>query len=740
MPLNRVLALVGDRRQIVPALGTAAVTSFLSIVACVSYPAIVFSGELEPFLPFGIGIAFLSAALLGGIVSLTSSYPGSIGYSQSEPAVIVGLIAASMAALLQAEGRPDLILPTVLAVIAVGAVGCGLFFVFLGTFRLGNLIRFIPFPVMGGFLAGIGWLLALAALSSMAGKRIGPGNAADFLTMGLAAKWLPGVAAGMLLWALQTWRRSAANLPGVLGGAIALFWLVVALGEAPVAEWRAQGWLLGPFPESGLWSPAQLPRLLSDAAWHLFPEHIAEFATLLILTAIALLLTANGIELATRRDLDLNRELRFIGLGNVVAGLAGGHPGYHALSASVLAHRMGTPVRLVGVVTAVVCAGALFVGAKVLGSVPKLVTGALLTYLAIGFLADWLYATWRRMPLADYAVLLLVFATVVSAGFMEAIGLGTAAGVALFVIRYSKIGVARNILSGSAYHSNVDRAEAQRVVLLTRGDQIFILKLQGFMFFGTASTLVSMVRQRLDDHGRVFLRYLVCDFRLVHGIDASAAASFTKLVQYAEEKDFSLVLAAMPPEVSALLRRERIDEGVAPRVRVFPDLDHGLEWAENDLLSREGARPSAASDAFEAQLRIMLPGPAEAERFRAYLEPITYESGERLIHQAAQSDDILFIASGQVAIVLELPNGQTLRLKSMGAGTVVGEIAFYLGVPRSASVVALEKTTAWRLSSTRLRDMQREAPTLATLFHQYMARMLATKVVDTNRLVGALNQ
>jgi CRP-like cAMP-binding protein len=93
-----------------------------------------------------------------------------------------------------------------------------------------------------------------------------------------------------------------------------------------------------------------------------------------------------------------------------------------------------------------------------------------------------------------------------------------------------------------------------------------------------------------------------------------------------------------------------------------------------------------------------------------------------------------------VAIVLELPNGQTLRLKSMGAGTVVGEIAFYLGVPRSASVVALEKTTAWRLSSTRLRDMQREAPTLATLFHQYMARMLATKVVDTNRLVGALNQ
>jgi SulP family sulfate permease len=570
--------------------------------------------------------------------------------------------------------------------------------------------------------------------------RLQPGNAMEFLSAAVVAKWLPGVLAGATLWALQTWRRHAANLPAVLGGTMLLFWITVGLGEAPAESWRAADWLLGPFPDSGLWSPQQTADAMTRAAWRLFPGHVAEFATLLMLTAVGLLLTANSIEIATRRDLDLNRELRFIGLGNALAGLAGGHPGYHALSASVLAHRMGTPVRLVGLITALVCLGALFVGAKVLGYVPKLVTGALLTYLAIGFLADWLYATWRRMPLAEYAVLLLVFATVVSAGFMEAIGLGTTAGVALFVVRYSKIGVARNVLSGAAYHSNVDRAETQRVVLLTRGDQIFILKLQGFMFFGTASALVAMVRQRLDDPARPPLRYLVCDFRLVSGIDATAAASFTKLVQYAEEKDFALVLTTIPPDVSTLLRRERIDEGVASRVRIFPDLDHGLEWAENDLLVREGARSAASDDAVETQIDTMFPEPENARRFRAYLEPMTYPSGERLIHQGTQSDDILFIATGRVAIVLELPSGPSLRLKSMGAGTVVGEIAFYLGVPRSASVVALEPTTAHRLSSARLRDMQRDDPTLATIFHHYMARTLATKVVDTNRLVGALNQ
>ena len=143
---------------------------------------------------------------------------------------------------------------------------------------------------------------------------------------------------------------------------------------------------------------------------------------------------------------------------------------------------------------------------------------------------------------------------------------------------------------------------------------------------------------------------------------------------------------------------------------------------------------------FRSQISTIFPDPDNAGRFRAYLEPASYPAGERLIHQGMQSDDIIFIATGRVAIVLDLQNGQTLRLRSMGAGTVVGEIAFYLGVPRSASVVALEPTTTYSLSSARLRDMQRDDPTLATIFHHYMARTLATTVVDTNRLVGALNQ
>jgi CRP/FNR family transcriptional regulator/CRP/FNR family cyclic AMP-dependent transcriptional regulator len=76
----------------------------------------------------------------------------------------------------------------------------------------------------------------------------------------------------------------------------------------------------------------------------------------------------------------------------------------------------------------------------------------------------------------------------------------------------------------------------------------------------------------------------------------------------------------------------------------------------------------------------------------------------------------------------------------MGPGLVVGEVAFYLGVPRSASVIALETTVAYRVSGERLRAMQRDDPRLAIVFHAHMAKTLSMKLVETNRLVGALNQ
>lgn len=728
-----------DRANLGLVLLTTSVAAFIAIVNSISYPTIIFAGPSAAYLPAGIGLAFLSACVLGAVLALGGSYKGTVAYTQSQPLVILGLIISPMAATLHARGADDQILPTILAAIAVASLVCGAFLLALGYFRLGNLIRYIPFPVMGGFLAGIGWLLLKSGIVSMAGFELRYDNFTDLAAPGVLEKWLPAVLIGVAMRWVQVQRPHVANLPVALLGATAAFWIGAWLLGASPAQLHDGNWLLATMPAGGLWTPLQAVDGLRSAAWDLFPSYIAQFATLAVISSIALLLNANAIEIATRRDLDLDHDLKYAGLGNLLCGLGAGLPGYHALNASVLTCRMNAPIRFVGLATALLSLAALFGGGHVLSYVPRLVSGALVTDIALGYLLEWLYRSWQRMGQADFAILFLVFLTVVFGGLMQAIALGTVAGAVLFVLRYSKIRVTRNILSGSTYRSTVDRAEPQLRVLRENGDQIFILRLQGFIFFGTANALVTEVRRRLTA-ARPPLRYLVFDFHLVTGMDASAVAGFTKLAQYASDHEFSVIVCEPSDAIAALLVRQGIDPERNRHIRFFADLDHGLEWAESDLLMWNDPAAQAAEASFEAHLTELYPEPADAERFRSYCDSASYDPGAALIRQGTTADDILFIESGRVAIMLELPNGQSVRLKSMGPGLVVGEVAFYLGVPRSASVIAIESTLAYRLSGERLRAMQHDDPRLAIVFHQHMARTLSVKLVETNRLVGALNQ
>lgn len=738
--VQRLIRFLGvNRNNLGSTLLTVSVTAFLSIITCVSYPTIIFSGALAPYLHIGIGIGFFSAAVLGAVMAPGSSYPGAVTYAQSQPLVILGLIATSMVAALHATGRDDRILATVLAAIMVGSLAYGAFLLFLGVFRLGNLIRYIPYPVMGGFLAGIGWLMLKAAIAAMAGIEIHYDSVLELFEPAIFPKWSIGLALGVIIRLIQTRRRHTWNLPAMLAAAIAAFWAAAAFAGASEDGLRSSGWLPERAPEGGLWMPWHHLVGLHEAAWDLFPVHIGEFATLAVMSAMALLLSANAIELSTRRDLDLNRELRSAGIANLLCGLGGGLPGYYSMNGTLAAERMNTPIRFVGLATSAICFVALLTTANMVTYIPKLVVGGLLVDMSFGFLLEWLYGGWRRLPKLEFLILLVVFATVVIVGFMQAVILGTLTGVVLFVVRYSQIGVARDKLSGATYRSNVDRAEAEHALLREHGDHIYILRLQGFLFFGTANKLISIVRRRLGKPERRPLRYLIVDFKLVTGMDASAVASFAKLAQYAEDKQFVLVLCSVAEPFSLLLSKDNVDVS-HPYIRRFRDLDHALEWAENDLLAGHRAVAAASAGGFDVQIRRIYPDSADAERFRTYCETLSFEAGDVLIRQGGAADDMLFVESGRVAIMLELPSGDSVRLKSMGPGTVVGEIAFYLGIPRSASVVAVEPTVAYRLCAERLRAMQSDDPVLATAFHQYMASSLSAKLVDTNRLVSALNQ
>jgi SulP family sulfate permease len=456
-----------------------------------------------------------------------------------------------------------------------------------------------------------------------------------------------------------------------------------------------------------------------------------------VVGVLTLLLNTTGIELVTERDIDLNRELRAAGAANVAAGVGGGLVGFHALSLTALAHRAGARTRLPGIIGAAICVATLVFGASALSLIPKPVLGGLLLYLGLGFLLDWVVLTWRRLPRVDYALVVLILAVIAAFGFLIGVALGTLVALVMFVVEYSRGDVVSRAISGAAYRSNVDRDPGHLAILRERGDGIQVLELQGYLFFGTASSLLDRIKERLSDSSLQEVRFVVLDFRRVSGLDSSAVLGFTKLRQLASSRGITLVLTGVGDRLRLGLERGGFGEDPDGGVRILPDLDRGVQWCEDRLLEEAGAPASAAPPPLEDQLRAAL-GSVDPTWVLPYLEPIEVDAGEPLMRQGEPSDGLYFLESGRLTVQLESPEGERMRLRTMGPGTVVGEVTLYLGTPRTASVVAEVPSRLHRLSADALARMERGDPTVAAAVHRMFARLLAERLTDTLNEVEAL--
>ncbi len=439
-----------------------------------------------------------------------------------------------------------------------------------------------------------------------------------------------------------------------------------------------------------------------------------------------------------RRDLDLDRELRAIGIGNLFAGLGAGTPGYHSVSGTALASRLGATDATVGLTIAVCCATAAAFGPQILSLVPTPLLGGVLLWIGGGLVNQWLIRARARLARAEYAVVVLIFAVIAFVGFAWGILVGLLAAAVLFAIDYGRIDIVRYTLTGRDYQTGADSADERLVALRTNGEATLLYRLQGYLFFGTAERLRKRILERLADTSVPGIRFLVIDFDRVSGLDSSAVLSFVRLSQAAAPAGFVLVLTGMSGEVRKAMLRGGLEHNRDGPVRIEPSFDHGVEWCENALLAKVAPTLATAQSRPARDILMGVVGDAAfAEALVPYCERVEIATGAALITQGKPSDDIFFIEAGRAAV--ELTNGsQAIRLTTLAHGAIVGEIAFYLSVPRSASVVAESDLVAWRFSRTNLDRLHASEPEIAARFHQGIAAMLADRLTRTNRLIQLL--
>jgi SulP family sulfate permease len=714
------------------------ICGFLAVVLSIGHGGLLFVGPLSGYLPIGIGMALFATVVVAAIGALTSSTRGLISIAQDIPAVALSAALLSVASALPPDASEQTLLVTVVVAAGLATALTGLFSMLLGHFRLGRLIRFAPYPVVGGFLAGTGWLIMIGGIGLVINQpfsfQIVPSlmETATLIKLALTAGFV------LMLVLLQRGNPSPLQLPIIILVALFAFNAVAFGFQMSTDELRTDGWLVE-LPEDGnLWPPIS-PDDLALVDWRAVAGGLIGLPAVALLTVAAVLMNATGIELDTQRDIDLDRELKSVGLMNLVAGGGAGFPGYCSISLTVLAARLNALHRITPLIVAALAGAALIFGNVILDRVPTILLGGFLVWVGGSLLVEWLFLSYRRLELREYLVIPLIFVIIVGVDFAIGVLCGLLAAVVLFAFEYGRLDIVRHEMSGARYHSSVETTDRRRQALETFGSAILIVRLQGFLFFGTADGLRRRIHERMRaEPGRV--KFLVIDFRRVTGIDSSSVLSFIRLHQTAAREDFVVVLAGASTAISRALRRGGLGEEATPKFRFEADLERGLKWCEDQLLSESTPELLAGkSRSLNELLSEIVGDPRSVDALSTHFARIEAEPGTRLIEQGSPSDDIILVESGYAAVELASDDAsKPLRLATIGPGAIVGEISFYLHEPRTASIVVEERLVAWKFTREALARLQSEAPEAALDLHRSIAAMLARRLGQTNRLLRIL--
>lgn len=704
----------------------------LSFLFCLTTAALVFSpGQLPVYLSHGLTMALFGAVAVGVACALRSELGFALAGPEALTTAVLFLMVGSMVRSMPGM-TPGTVFATVTAGVVLTSLFIGLGLVAAGAVGSGAAIRFIPFQAIGGVMAGLGFHLLTGAyeLSTDAPCL---GNLTSRLTdLAPCLEWLPALSLGLVLYAAMRRRSGLLVLLGLLLAAVAathgmLYWQGMSRDAAVQA-----GWLFPALPLDAYWELYNLD-FLASVRLPVIMDHAGYMAAAAGLTIGAKMLKATEFELVLGREMDLDREMEVLGLGNVFAAALGGMPGALSLHRSLGARSLGAAGPLAGVAAAAVCAAALPFAGEAVAWVPRFLPAGILVFLGLSLMVRWLVDTRTAFTRGeDYSLLLLVFLLTVSLGFL----LGTAVGIALSMMvlvgRYGSVSVVKHVLSGAAFRSNVDRAPAQFRTLKAKGEQIYIMRLQGFVFLGAASGIQRLIRTRHTDQAKLPLRYLILDFSRIAGLDSSVAMAFARLKQTAKEEAFTLVFSGVPFE----LERQLADAGFLlddPEggSRTFVSLDYAMEWCENHILEMEGALRLGKSE-LPALLAPVFPEPRLIPLLMRVMKKVEIKKGDPVFRQGDPSDAMYFVEYGMVTVQLELGGNRVLRLKKMGPGTVFGEMGIYTSAPRSASIVAAEDCTVYRLSKKVLEALQAKNPHLVSAIHRFIVALLSERVADAN--------
>jgi sulfate permease, SulP family len=715
----------------------------VALPSSIAFGVLTYTAMGPEYAGAGAMAGILGAAALGLVAPLVGRTGGLISAPCAPAAAVLTTLIAGLLANKSGYRITPADIPPLLALTALFAAGLQVFY---GAIGGGRLIKFIPYPVVSGYLSGVGVLIALGQLPKLFGLPKGTPLAHGLISPELW-KW-QGLAVGIVTIVLmgiapRITKKAPAAIIGLMGGIIAYF--AIALFLPGLLTLQDNPLIIGPIRASGSFLDAVLGRATSLLSLRLNSIQIIIIPalTLSVLLSIDTLKTCVGLDALTRSRHKSDRELIGQGIGNLTSFLVGGMPGAGTMGPTLVNVTSGGRTPRSGIIEG---------GFVVLA---LLFLSRLIAWVPIGALAGILLViAWRmfdrnmfhllRYPAGrqDFAVIAGVVIVSITVDLIAASGVGVALAILLFIRDQIKGSVIRRKLYLNQVSSKTRRLAPEREVLNLHGNQGVFCELQGNLFFGTTDQLFSQLEPDLRTR-----RFILLDMRRVQSMDYTAAHLFEQMHAQLAERGGQLLFSGMP---SGLLEERNFEHylvqlGVVREgggVMISETLDGALEWMEERILDTNGMK-----DKGEEQLLLV----KDFDLFRKFDEPVlsaltacmterSLAQGEKAFSRGGEGDEMFLVRRGAVRILLPLEGGKRHHLATIGQGDFFGELSFLDRGVRSAEVEAKVPTDLYVLSRARFNMQSRSDAVLGVHVFARLASAIADRLRQADTELQALEE
>jgi SulP family sulfate permease len=684
----------------------------------------------------------LGAVALGIVAPLLGGAPRLISAPCAPAAAVMAALAAGLLAGGRSPLRPEVV-PLLLTLVGLIAGGLQVLY---GAVGGGRLIKYIPYPVVSGYLSGVAVLIFLSQVPRFFGLPKDAPVAHALLTPSLW-KWQGMLVGGVTIIAMLGARRLTKKLPapvvGLCGGMLAYFGL--GLLDHTLLRLEHNPLVIGPVAETGgsvLASLANRWRGMGQLSLATLKTLLVPALTLSALLSIDTLKTCVVVDALTRSRHRSNRELVGQGAGNIVSALLGGMPGAGTMGATLVNVGSGGTARLSGVFEGVFCLAVFLVLSRLLGWVPIAALAGILIVVAFRmFDRTSFHLLKQRSTVLDFCVIAAVIIVAVGYSLMAAAGVGLALAIILFIREQMRSSVIRRKLGGHQISSKTQRLPAEKEALLQAGKQTTVCELQGNLFFGTTDRLFTELEPDLKRS-----RTMILDMRRVQTVDFTAAHMLEQFEALLAEHGAQLAFSSLPAQLPSGQDLEGYFHHLgivraSKNVKVFSTLDDALEWAEDRILQEcrqtapEECRPL---DLTEFDLVREFVQDQTLEALRACVQERSVAAGTLAFHSGETSADLYLIRRGGVRVLVTLDSGKPLCLATFGRGHFFGDMAFLDHSPRSANALATVDTDLYVISRDRFDEVVRAQPLVGIKIFARLARVLASRLRHTDAELRAL--